>query len=325
MRLSACAGVWMAAGIASTLPSSAISQSFPLKPVRIVTQYEPGSSGDLSLRIVAPVISKSWGQPVVIDNRPGAGGILAAEQVHRSEPDGYTLAASSSALYLIRPFLVKTMPFDPAKDFTPVTLYQEAITFLVAQPSLAPNSIKELLDYARTNPGKVAFGTSGIGTEGHLAGEEIMELAGIKMTHVPYKSSALALRDVVSGQLQTSFSIYVSILPFLNAGKIKVLAVVKDARSPRLPDVPAIAEAIPGFEAPASWTGIFGPAGMPPALARRIQSEFARAAKEPETAARLAEGGFDVVASTPEEFSARMRREFALIARLVKAAGIKPE
>ena len=306
-------------------PLGAISQSFPLKPIRVVTQYDPGSSGDLSLRIVAPVIARSVGQPVIIENRPGAGGILAAEQVHRSEPDGYTLAASSSALYVIRPFLVKTMPFDPAKDFTPVTLYQEAITFLIAQPAFPPNSFKELLDYARENPGKVAFGTSGIGTEGHLAGEEMMELAGVKMTHVPYKSSALALRDVASGQLQTSFSIYVSIMPFLKAGKIKVLAVLKDARSPRLPDVPAIAETIAGFEAPASWTGIFGPAGLSPALARRIQSEFAKAAREPDTAAKLAAGGFDVVASTPEDFAARMKREIALIARLVKAAGIKPE
>jgi tripartite-type tricarboxylate transporter receptor subunit TctC len=304
---------------------AALGQAFPAKPIRIVTQYDPGSSGDLSLRIVAPAISKSVGQPVVIENRPGAGGILAADAVRRAEPDGYTLAGSSSALYVIRPFLVKTMPFDPLKDFTPITLYQEAITFLVANPAFPSGSFKDMLDNARANPGKIAFGTSGIGTEGHLAGEEIMELTGVKLTHVPYKSSALALRDVVSGELQTSFSIYVSILPFLKTGKVKALAVVKDTRSPRLPDVPAISEIVPGFEAPASWTGIFGPAGVPPALARRIQSEFARAAKDPETAAKLSEGSFDVVASTPEDFAARMKKEIALIGRLVNAAGIKPE
>jgi tripartite-type tricarboxylate transporter receptor subunit TctC len=312
-------------GIAAAMPLFADAQSFPSKPIRIVTQYDPGSPGDLSLRIITPTIGRSVGQPVVIDNRPGAGGVLAAEAVRRAEPDGYSLAASSSALYVIRPFLMKSMPFDPLKDFTPVTLYQEATSFLVAHPSFPANSLKELLDNARANPGKIAFGTSGIGTEGHLTGEEIIELAGVKLTHVPYKSSALALRDVVSGELHTAFSLYGSIVPFLNTGKVKALAVVRDTRSPRLPGVPTIAEAIPGFEAPASWTGIFAPAGLPPALARRIQSEFAKAAKDADTAAKLAEGGFDVVASTPEDFAAHMKREIALIARLAKAAGIKPE
>jgi tripartite-type tricarboxylate transporter receptor subunit TctC len=307
------------------VPAFALSQQYPSKPIRIVTQYDPGSSGDLSLRITAPAVSRSIGQPVIIDNRPGAGGILAADQVRRADPDGYTIAASSSALYVIRPFLVKSMPFDPLKDFTPVTLYQEAVTFLVANPSFPANSLKEFLDYARANPGKVSFGTSGIGTEGHLAGEEVMELAGIKLVHVPYKSSAVALRDVVGGQLPTSFSIYASIAPFHKAGKVKVLAAVKETRSARMPDVPALTEAIPGFEAPASWTGLFAPAGLPPAITRRIHAEFAKAAKEPDVAAKLMEGGFDVVATPPEEFAARMRKEIALIGRLVKAAGIKPE
>jgi tripartite-type tricarboxylate transporter receptor subunit TctC len=317
-RIAFCTGAF-------ALPFSAFAQSFPVKPIRIVTQYAPGSSGDTSLRIVAPTMSRSLGQPVLIDNRAGAGGILAAEQVLRAQPDGYTLVASSSALYVIRPFLVKSMPFDPARDFTPVTLYQEAITLLVANPSFLPNSLKELLDHARSNPGKVAFGTSGIGTEGHLTGAEIAELTGVNMTHVPYKASAQALLDTVSGQLPTSFAIYAAALPFLNSGKVKPLAIVMDGRSARLPNVPAISEVIPGFESPTSWTGIFGPAGMPPALARRIQSEFAKAAKDPETLAKLTKGGFDVVASDPDQFAARMKREIALIARLVKAAGIRPE
>ncbi len=312
-------------GTAAACSSAAIAQAFPQKPIRVVTQYDSGSSGDLSIRIVAPVISKTLGQPVIIENRPGAGGVLAAEQVRRAEPDGYTLAASSSALYIIRPFLVKQMPFDPAKDFTPITLYQEAITFLVARADFGPASFKELLEHARQHPGTIEFGTSGIGTEGHLAGAEIMELANVRLTHVPYKSSALALRDVASGQLQTSFSIYVSVVPFLKSGKVKALAVLRDVRSPRLPEVPTIAELIPGFEAPSSWTGIFGPARLPIALARKIQAAFAQAAKDPETAAKLAEGGFDVVTSTPEEFAARMKTETALIGRLVKNAGIKAE
>ena len=311
--------------LAPALPANVLAQSFPVKPIRLVTQYAPGSSGDTSLRMIAPAISQSMGQPLVIENRAGAGGVLAAEQVLRAQPDGYTLVASSSAVYVLRPFLVKSNSFDPAKDFTPVTLYQEAITVLVANPASGPGSLREMLDQARANPGKLAYGSSGIGTEGHLTGEEITELTGFKLTHVPYKASAQALLDTVSGQLPMSFAIYAAALPFITSGKVRALAVVMDARTTRLPEVPAIAEVIPGFEAPPSWTGIFGPAGMPAALTRRIQSEFAKAAKDPETRANLIKSGFDVVASTPEELATRMKREIALIARLVKAAGIKPE
>jgi tripartite-type tricarboxylate transporter receptor subunit TctC len=320
--LRMAAAVCVTAGLA---PGAALSQAFPAKPIRLVSQYVPGSAGDTSLRITTPTMSQALGQPIVIDNRAGAGGLVAAQQVLAAAPDGYTLLASSSAFYIVRQFLVKDMPFDPIKSFTPVTLYQEAISFLVAHPSFPPTSLRNLLDYAKSNPGKVMYGTSGVGTEGHLSGEQITELTGANLVHVPYKGSALALADTVSGQIPTSFSIYAAALPFINSGKVKVLAVVQDARSPKLPNVPTVGEAIPGFEAPASWTGIFAPAGMPVALARRIQSEFARAAKDPATHAKLTAGGFDVVATPPEEFAESIKRETALITRLVKAAGIKPE
>ncbi|MSQ52508.1 MAG: tripartite tricarboxylate transporter substrate binding protein [Betaproteobacteria bacterium] len=317
--------MWMAVGMGLTLPGIALSQSFPVKPIRLISQFVPGSAGDTSLRITTPTMSQSLGQPVVIDNRAGAGGLVAAQQVLTAPPDGYTLLASSSAFYIVRQFLVKDMPFDPPKHFTPVTLYQHAISFLVAHPSFPPGSLHSMIEFARGNAGKVTFGTSGVGTEGHLSGDQIMERTGVNLVHVPYKASALALADTVSGRIATSFSIYAAALPFINSGKIKVLAVVLDTRSSRLPSVPAVAEAIPGFEAPSSWTGIFSPAGMSPALARRIQSEFAKAAKDPATLAKLTQGGFDVVATPPEEFAESIKREVALITRLVKASGIKPE
>ncbi|MFM9972414.1 MAG: Bug family tripartite tricarboxylate transporter substrate binding protein [Burkholderiales bacterium] len=315
----------IAVGLIVVMPGLAWPQSFPTKPIRLVSQFVPGSAGDTSLRITTPAMSQSMGQPIIIDNRAGAGGLVAAQQVLTAPPDGYTLLASSSAFYIVRQFLVKDMPFDPPKHFTPVTLYQNAISFLVTHPSFPPNSMQGLIEYARANPGKVNFGTSGIGTEGHLSGDQLMELTGVKLVHVPYKASALALADTVSGQIATSFSIYAAALPFINSGKIKVLAVVQDTRSSRLPAVPTVAEIVPGFEAPASWTGIFSPAGMSSALTRRIQSEFAKAAKDPATAIKLAQGGFDVLASPPEEFAESIKREVALITRLVKVSGIKPE
>ncbi|MFM9972413.1 MAG: Bug family tripartite tricarboxylate transporter substrate binding protein [Burkholderiales bacterium] len=314
------------AWIGLAVPLTAISQAYPNKPIRLVSQFVPGSSGDTSLRIISTAIGASLGQPVVMDNRAGAGGLLAAQQVLTAAPDGYTILASSSAFYVVRPFVVKDNPFDPAKSFTPITLYEEAFSFLVAHPGFAPNTMKEVLDYARDNPNRVTFGTSGIGTEGHLSGEQIMKLANVKLTHVPYKASALALADTVSGQISTSFSIHALALPFINSGKIKAIAVVSNARLPRVPTLARVSETIPDFDAPASWTGIFGPVGMTSALVRRIQSEFAKASKDPQTAAKLTEGGFHYVsASAPEEFSARLQREIALTASLVKTAGIKPE
>ncbi|MSQ52507.1 MAG: hypothetical protein EXR28_11525 [Betaproteobacteria bacterium] len=318
--------VYASACIGLAAPGTAFCQNYPVKPVRLVSQFVPGSSGDTSLRIISTAISNSLGQPVVMDNRAGAGGLLAAQQVLSAPPDGYTILASSSAFYVVRPFVVKDNPFDPAKSFTPITLYEEAFSFLVAHPAFVPNTMKEVLDYARENPNRVTFGTSGIGTEGHLSGEQIMKLTGVKLTHVPYKASALALADTVSGQISTSFAIHALALPFISAGKIKAIAVVSNARLPRVPGLARVSEAIADFEAPSSWTGIFGPVGMPAALARRIQAEFAKAAKDPQTAAKLIEGGFHyVAASPPEEFSARLQREIALTSSLVKAAGIKPE
>jgi tripartite-type tricarboxylate transporter receptor subunit TctC len=313
------------AAIAFALPLVAAAQSFPLKPVRIVTQFVPGSSGDTAIRVITPGLSKALGQPVIIDNRAGAGGVLAAEQVVRSPADGHTLFYGSSALYVIRPFLVKDMPFDPSKDLAPVTQYLDSVAYLVAHPSFPAATLKEFLEHARSSPGKVTFGTSGIGTEGHLTGEEIMELTGVKLVHVPYKAAAQALTDTVAGQITTTFSTYSGALPHLRAGKLKVIAVVKDVRTTQLPNVGTMAETIPGFEAPPAWAAVFAPAGIPLALARRVQSEIGRAAKEPDAHARLVDGGFDVLASSPEEFAARIKREIALVARLVKTAGIKPE
>jgi tripartite-type tricarboxylate transporter receptor subunit TctC len=304
---------------------AAQAQSWPSKPVRIFTQYVPGASGDTTVRIMAAPLSELLGQPVIVENRAGAGGVLAAEAVARSAPDGYTLLAGSSSTQIIRIFVSKSTPFDPVKDFTPITQITESVPLIVVNPKLGVNSLAELIEFARRNPGKLAFGTSGIGSDHHLSGEEIKQLAKIDMLHIPYKAGAQALVDVISGQLPMAFVIHTQALPQVRSGKAKALAVVKEKRFSLLPEVPTVAEGIPGFEVPPSWTGLLGPGGLSPALLARLSGDVRKAMDLPETRARYADSGQEVVASSPEEFAAKIRRNLELVARIVKAAGIQPE
>ena len=306
-------------------PASGHAQTFPAKPVRIVTQFVPGSSGDNALRFLTPSMSVSLGQPIVIDNRPGAGGVVAAELVMRAAPDGYTLLASTSAAHIIRGFLVKNLSFDPMKDFTPVTQLIDVAAVIVVNPSVPIRSLKDLLEQARQNPGKYAFGTSGIGSEHHLSAEQIMQRTGVNLVHVPYKSGAQAMLDTAAGQLPLSIGTYPGAQPLIAAGKLRAIAVVRAKRIPQLPDVAAVAETVPGFEAPSAWTGIFGPAGLPPGLAKRLQGEFVKAMKDPDARTKLIKGGYEIIGNTPDEFSPVIRHETQLIGKIVKAAGIKPE
>ena len=310
---------------AVAMAPGARAQAFPAKPIRVVTQYVPGSSGDNSLRFVTPFMGNSLGQPVVIENRPGAGGVLAAEQVMHAAPDGYSILASNSATHVIRQFLVKNMSFDPAKDFSAITQFTEGTGAMVVSPTFPAGNIRELLDYARANPGKVAFGTSGIGSEHHLTAENLMQITGVQMLHVPYKAGAQAMLDVTAGQLPMAVGVLGGAQPLIASGKLRLLAVVSPKRHSQFLQTPTVAETVPGFVAPSSWTGIFGPAALPAALARRISSEFSRAVNDPETREKLVNAGNEPVANTPEQFSESITREIALVRKIVLAAGIKPE
>jgi tripartite-type tricarboxylate transporter receptor subunit TctC len=291
----------------------------------MVTQFSAGASGDTVVRTMTGPLAEILGQPVVVDNRAGAGGVVAAEIVKSAAPDGYTLFAGTSATQIIRLYIAKSTPFDPVKDFTPITQVIESVTTLVMNPSIPASNLKELIEYARQNPGKIAYGTSGIGSEHHLSGEQIKQLTGVDLLHVPYKASAQGLLDVVSGRLPMAFSIYVVAAPQIKTGKVKPLAVVRDKRSPLLPEVPAVAEMVPGFEPPPSWIGIFGPANLPAPLLRRLNGDIVKALSLPDTRQKLTEQGLDIVGSTPEEFSAKIERQKQLVARIVKGAGIQPE
>ncbi len=321
-RLRLAIGASLFAGF--TISPVAQAQAYPAKPVRMLTQFIPGSSGDTLVRIFAQPLSELMGQTVIVENQAGAGGVVAAQQVARSAPDGYTLMAGTSATQVIRRFMSRTMPFDPVKDFTPISQLIQSVTTIVVAPSLPVKNLKELIDYARANPGKIAYGTSGVGSEHHLSGEQIAQLTGAQMVHIPYKGSLQALLDVAGDRLPMAFSILSVALPQVKTGKVKLIAVVRETRSERIPDVPALPEAVAGFEPPPSWTGLLGPANLPAAILSRISADTIRALNRQDTRQKLDAQGLDVVGSTPEEFALLIRRQTDLVARIVKGAGIQP-
>ena len=305
--------------------SLAMAQAFPAKPVRVITQFAPGSSGDTTLRVITPIISQDLGQPVVIDNRAGGGGMVAAELTVRAAPDGYIILCATSATQVVRPFMVRGPSFDTLKDFTPITALYSAITLLVAHPSVPVNSMGELIEYARRNPGKFSYGSSGIGTDHHLTGEQIRILTGAEIVHVPYKATAQALIDVVTGQLPLTYAITGAAGTFIKSGKIKVLGVVKNQRVALLPDVPAFGEVMPKFQQPPNWTAIFGPGGLPQPVLSRLNSAIVKSMHHPDAQARWIANGYEVIGNAPEEFATQIKLQTALVASIVKSAGITPE
>jgi tripartite-type tricarboxylate transporter receptor subunit TctC len=315
----------LAAGfLALHAPAMAQAQGYPSKPVRMVTEFSAGSGGDLLIRIVATPMSEILGQPVIIENRGGAGGVIAAETVIRAAPDGYSFLAGTPNALITRRFLAKTQSFDVTKDLQPITAVGETTTVIVAHPTAPVKTMKELIDYGKANPGKISYGTSGFGSTHHLSQEQIRTLTGSELTHVPYKSGLAAIQDVFSGQIPVSYSILSSGAAFIKSGKVRVLAQVNEKRSPSVPDVPSVAEVVPGFQQVPSWTAFFGPVGMPDPVLRRLSGDAVKAIVRPDTKAKLADIGFDPIANTPEEFAALIRRQIDLVGRIVKAANIQP-
>ncbi|MFM9969461.1 MAG: Bug family tripartite tricarboxylate transporter substrate binding protein [Burkholderiales bacterium] len=309
---------------AACASSLALSQSYPAKPVRVVTQFAAGAAGDVLTRIVTTQLQEALGQPVIVDNRPGAGGVVAAETVARAAPDGYTLLIAGPGTQVIRVYLVKQATFDPIKDFTPITGLGDSPVVIVAHPSLPVGSFRELLDYAKTNPNKISYGTSGIGSQHHLGGEQIALMTGTRMVHVPYKAGAQALVDLVAGQLQLSYSVIGPALPMIKAGKARALTVISDKRIAQLPDVPAITEVISGYSPFRSWVGLFGPAQLPDAILRRLNSDTVKGITSAMGRSKVIDAGYEPIPGTPEEFSALIARDLSFVGRVVKAANIQP-
>jgi tripartite-type tricarboxylate transporter receptor subunit TctC len=246
--------------------------------------------------------------------------------VARAAPDGYTLAFATTSPMVLRPFLVKNTPYDTLRDFTPITQVGEAVASVVASPTLPVGSLKEFIDYARANPGKISFGSSGIGTTHHLSGELMMQATGIKMVHVPYKSGGQAIQDLVTGRIQLLFGVFASSLPHIKAGKAKLLAINGGSRYAPTPNIPTVSEVISGYDRPPGWMAYFGPAGLPQPIVKRLHADIVKAMHHPEVGAVFEKLGLVVETSeTPERFAAEVKRHYDRAGALVKAAGIEPE
>jgi tripartite-type tricarboxylate transporter receptor subunit TctC len=301
------------------------AQSFPTKPIRWVVPFAPGGSTDTLARTLAVKLSEALGQQVVIDNRAGASGNIGMEIVARAPADGHTILLGYIANVAIAPSLYEKLPFDPVKDYEPITLLATSPNVLVAHPTVAAKNLKELIALAKSQPGKLNYASASIASVGHLTGELLNDLAGIKMTHVAYKGSGQAVTDLLGGHIQLMFSGFSSTLPHIKSGKLRALAQTGEKRSPALADVPTIAESgFPKFEATA-WYGVHAPAKTPKPIVNRLNAELVKALKLPDVSERLGSLGFEIAATTPEHYGNYIRSEIKKWAKVVKASGAKPE
>ena len=313
----------IAAWACLALPLAAQAQGYPSRPIRSIMTVAGGA--DIVARLVAQGLTGALGQPVVVETQSGAGGAIGAEAVARAAPDGYTIMLTSASALVMNRFLSKSARLDPLKDFTPITKAFETVALVVTSPALPVGSMPDLVEYAKRHPGKLSYGTSGIGTTHHLSGESIRLLTGIDWVHVPYKGGPPVITDLIGGEIQVGFSILATAAPFIASGRIKVLAVNGAKRYHVIRDVPTVTEQLPGYEPPSTWGGYFGPARMPRTIVARLHDEIVRILNSPEVRAKAEDIGFPVATSTPEELNATIRRDIEYTAGIVKAIGIRPE
>jgi len=313
------------AAAALLTPGNAHAQAPSSRPLKIVVPFPPGNGTDILARLMAPKMTAATHRPVIVENRGGANGMIGAEAVARAAPDGTTVLFTSPSTHVTSLFLSKNLPYDPVRDFTPITAAVEPVTVMTINPSLPVNSVTELIAYARANPGKLDYSSPGVGAVFHMSGELFKLGAGVDIVHVPYKGAAPALAGVVAGEVSIGFNSLASVLPHMRSGKLKVLAVLEAKRYPGLPEVPSIGESLPGFEKPASWFGLFAPAGMPQATLARLHDELVASLKEPEVRSKIDELAMSIIANTPEQFSIMLKSGIDQYGRLIKAAGIQPE
>jgi tripartite-type tricarboxylate transporter receptor subunit TctC len=310
---------------AATVVVPAHAQSYPSKPIRVVVPYPAGGTSDILARSIGQKLSESWGQPVIVENKPGANGNVGADIVAKSPPDGYTLLLADIGALAISPSVYPTLPFDPTKDFAPVTMVAYSPHILVVHPSVAAGSVNELIALAKAKPGKLNFAISGMGGAPHLAGVDFALRAGIDWVYVPYKGGAQAIADVAGGQADVTLNGMLATYPLVQGGKLKLLAVSSAKRMSAIPDTPTIAESgLSGFES-GSWQGIVAPAGTPREVVAKLNAEVGRIVTTPEMRANLGKQGADVRTNTPDEFAAFIRSEKAKWAKVVKEANVKVE
>jgi tripartite-type tricarboxylate transporter receptor subunit TctC len=315
----------LALAAAALLPSLAAAQSFPTKPIRIVVPFPPGGSTDLLARRIGEKLAAVWGQPVVVDNRAGAGGTLGADYVAKSAPDGYTLLMGVTGSNAIANALYPKLPYDVVKDFAPVSLVVSSPLVLVRNPNFAPKTVQELVAAAKAKPGSISYGSPGNGTSMHLTGEMFKLSAKVSMLHIPYRGSAGALSDLMGGQIDTMFGDFLVVWPQLEAGKLQPIAVTSKTRHKMLPNVPTIAESgYPGFEA-LSWQGLFAPAATPPAVVEQLNREVNKALASADIQEYFGSRGFTLGGSSASEFKTFVKVEADKWAKIVQASGAKPD
>lgn len=323
MKLGSIVRHCLATAIAcSTLASAAAyAAPYPAHPIRIVVPFAAGGTSDLITRVLGEALGKELNVPVVVDNRPGAGGNIGSDMVAHAAPDGYTLLMGTVATHGINVSLYKKLPFDPVKDFAPVSLVASTPSVLEVNASLPVNTVQDLIDYTQKNPGKVYFGSAGNGSSHHLAGELFNSLADVKMTHVPYRGTAAAVTDTISGQVQVIFDTLPSAMPYVKSGQLKPLAVTSAERNPALPDIPTLAESgLKDYEV-GSWYGLLAPAGTPPAIVEQLSKTVAGLVRRPDINEKLLSLGATPVGNTPAEFAAHIDREMKKWAPVIKASG----
>ncbi len=322
-RRSVLTSLAAAASAPALRPAPAFAQTYPNRPITLLVPWAPGGSTDILARIVAVQLHQAMGQPVIIENRTGAAGNIGTQACARAAPDGYTILFNTMSVHTMNHALFAAMPFDGVKDFSPLTLLAYVTNTMVVHPSVPANTVAEFIAYAKANPGKIAYASSGPGSTNHLCAAMMEKMTGIKMLHVPYRGGAPAVADTVAGQCQLFFTAGTQSLEHVKAGKLKLLAVTEGKRSPFLPDVPTVAETVPGYEMTV-WYGAFGPPGMPRDIVARLNSEIARALFLPQVKDRMADIAVEVASSTPEELGERMRQDAEKWGGIIKSIGITP-
>jgi tripartite-type tricarboxylate transporter receptor subunit TctC len=320
--LNAQTSIAIALMMLSTSPAFAQS-AYPSKPVRIISIFAPGGGNDVICRLVAQQLTERFKQQVIVENRVGANGIVGTEAAARSAPDGYTFTLIPSG-HTVNASMYKKLPFDSIRDFTPITLAGAGPLVLAVHPSLPAKNVKELIALAKARPGQLTYVSSGVGASGHLAGALFDTMTGTTMVHVPYKGMSLAVSDLMGGQVSMTFGTSLSVIPQVRTGRLRALATTGTQRSPALPDLPTVAESIPGYEA-SLWYGFVGPARMPPEIVQRLNTEIAAILALSDTREKLANQGVDARSTTPEEFARILTADVARWAKVVQKLGLQAE
>jgi tripartite-type tricarboxylate transporter receptor subunit TctC len=315
----------LAALTALTASAPVAAQNYPTKPIRFIVPFSPGGGTDLQARAIAQRLQETWGQPVVVDHRPGGTGAVASVVVAQAVPDGYTILIVTSSTHAIGPNLMRKPPYNPVKDFAPVAQTASAPEILVAHPSVPATTVKELVALAKAKPQAVNYASAGTGTIGHMTAELFNIVAGTKIVHIPYKGTGAAVRELLGGQVQILFGAPGAVIQQVRAGKLKALASATRERLPEMKDMPTLAEAgFPGIEA-SNWYGVLTTAAVPKAIIEKLNAEIVRTIQAPDMKEALARQGYEARPSTPEEFGKLIREDFAKWNKVVKASGMQPE